>query len=794
MPIPHKKRSNNAFDQSLKRSNAVLLVICFGFVGIGISLWGKSIVHGNEYRAKAEQNQLHDTEIRPTRGKIYDSNMELLAESAAVKAVVCWPAKFLEIAKEDERLRVMEQISKDLAPMINSTPEAVLSKFKLTKYGALTLRSQAEKPMSDAVSEYLFGKKATQTEPKVAGKSFAYTKVEEKSHEEYKSSFFASTVIGLDPDTKRYYPKGTFASTLIGFTGAGDEGRAGLEYQFNKELTGIPGRKITAKDAAGGEMDAAYDTYVDPVQGHSLVLTLDATIQRYLERELKQAQKDTQANATYGIVMEVQTGAILAMAGTPNYDLNEPFKITDPRVLETIGKFKTPDEKAKAENTAVNNMWKNHSIADIYYPGSVFKVITASMALEEKTWEMKRLYTDTGAIKIGGRTYHCHKLSGHGTQDFTQALMNSCNPYFVSVGQSVGVQKFSDYFEGFGFTEQTGFSPYAEAKPKPGVTYYPRKSMSIVDLASASFGQSFQVTPLQMLTAVNAIANGGKLMQPYIVARELDADGNAIKKNEPTLKRQVISNDTASKVTEMMRQVVIAGTGKNGYVPGYRVAGKTGTSQKMISGEHDGKYVASFVCFAPADNPKLAMLITIDEPVGAYNGSQIAAPVAERVMEDSLIYLNVPPKYTEEEKAVYFNEVPSVQGKAVKDAKDTLEKSHLTARVVGEGEKVVSQVPAAGEHLYRDGVVLLYTTKESKEKKTMVPNFLNKTPEEAKVLAANAGLNLKYAANLVAGGRDKPKAYRQDLKYGLEVAQGRTVTVYFKSYASDSDYTPYFVD
>jgi stage V sporulation protein D (sporulation-specific penicillin-binding protein) len=416
------------------------------------------------------------------------------------------------------------------------------------------------------------------------------------------------------------------------------------------------------------------------------------------------------------------------------------------------------------------------------------------MALEEKTWELSRQYTDTGAIQIGGRTYHCHKLTGHGTQDFTQALMNSCNPYFVSVGQSVGVQKFSDYFEGFGFTQQTGFSPFAEAAPKPGVTYYPRKSMSIVDLASASFGQSFQVTPLQMLTAVNAIANGGKLMQPYIVARELDADGNTIQKNDPTVRRQVISADTASKVTEMMRQVVIAGTGKNGYVPGYRVAGKTGTSQKMLSGEHDGKYVASFVCFAPADNPKIAMLITIDEPVGAYNGSQIAAPVAERVMEDSLIYLNVPPKYTDEEKAIYFNEVPQVQGTAVAAAKSALEKAHLTVKVVGDGKTVISQVPAAGEHLYRDGVVLLYTTKESKEKTAVVPDFLNKSPYEAKILAANAGLNLKYAANLVAGGRDMPKAYRQDLSPGLEVAQGRTVTVYFKSYVSESDYTPYFVD
>jgi len=795
MPIKQrKKRTNNAYDRGIKRARSVLALICAGFMVIAGSLWSKAIIHGDEYRAKAEQNQLHDSEIRPMRGRIYDSNMELLAESASVKAVVCWPAKFLDIKKEDERERIMTAISKDIAPLINSTPEAVLSKLKLTRYGALTLRSQAEKPMSDAVSQYLFGKRRTETEPRIEPTGYKYTKVEEKPHKEYESTFYASSVIGLDPDTKRYYPKGSFASTLIGFTGAGDEGRAGLEFQFNKELTGIPGRKTTAKDAAGNDMSSSFDAYTDPVQGHSLVLTLDATIQRYLERELKQAQRDTEANATYGIAMDAQTGAILAMAGTPNYDLNEPFKITDQRALDAIAKISNPVEKEKAENYAVNHMWKNNAIADMYYPGSVFKCLTAAMALEEKTWDMKQRYTDTGSIRISNRKYHCHKAGGHGTQDFTQALMNSCNPYFVSVGQSVGAQKFSDYFEGFGLTEQTGFSPFAEAKPKPGITYYPRQSMSIVDLASASFGQSFQVTPLQMLTSIVSIANGGKLMQPYIVARELDADGNTVKKNEPIVKRQVISKDTADKVTEMMRQVVIAGTGKNGYIPGYRAAGKTGTSQKMVTGERDGKYVASFVCFAPADNPRIATLITIDEPVGAYNGSQIAAPVAERVMEDSLIYLNVPPQYTDEEKAIYFNQVPAVQGKSIKEAEDALKKANLKARVVGNGKSVVTQVPAKGEHLHRDGIVLLYTTKASQEKKATVPNFRNLTPGEAQTAAANAGLNLKFNANLAAVGRETPRAYRQDLQEGLEVTQGRTVTVYFKSHVLDTDYTPFFVD
>ncbi|MDR1806249.1 MAG: PASTA domain-containing protein [Clostridium sp.] len=790
-----RSRRGNALDISIKRANTVKWVMfVLGFLGIAVSLWCKAIVRGDEYRAKAEENQLQDSEISPARGKIYDSNMELLAESTSAKMVICWPSKFLEIADEDERLSIMTAISNELAPLINSTPESVLSKLKLTDNQSLKLREHAENPVSEAVSDYIFGKAATETAEKQPAASFKYTKTDSKTGEVYQATFYASTVIGLDPDTKRYYPKGSFASSLIGFTGTDDTGLAGLEHQFNDVLAGIPGRKTASKNSLGGDLNTAYDSYTDPVQGHSLVLTLDATIQRYLERELKQAQKDTQAAATYGIVMEVQTGAILAMAGTPSYDLNDPFTITDTRVLDKLNAMKDSTEKAQAETNARYDMWKNHAITDTYYPGSVFKCITAAMALEEGTWDLDDTYTDTGSIKIGGKTYHCHKAGGHGTQDFTQALSNSCNPYFVSVGQSVGVQKFSDYFEGFGFTEQTGFYPYAEATPRAGITYYARDKMSVVDLASASFGQSFKVTPLQMLTAINAIANGGKLMQPYIVARELDENGNTVSKTEPVVKRQVISAETAAKVTAMMEQVVVNGTGKNGYVPGYHAAGKTGTSQKMENGEHDGKYVASFVCFAPADDPKIAILITIDEPVGAYNGSQIAAPVAERVMEDSLIYLNVPPKYTEAEKAEYFNEVPDVQGKSLADAKAAINDAHLTVRVVGDGKTVVSQVPASGEHLYRDGLVLLYTTKDAKEQTTTVPDFLNKSPAQAKALAASAGLNLKYAANLIAGGRDVPKAYRQDLSPGLEVPQGRTVTVYFKSYLSDADYTPYFVD
>ncbi|MCL2023251.1 MAG: penicillin-binding transpeptidase domain-containing protein [Oscillospiraceae bacterium] len=811
-----------SYNETINRGRTVLIaLLVLGFLGTATSLFFKTVVHGDELRAKAEQNQLHDTEIRPTRGRIYDSNMELLAESANVMKVVCWPHRFLSIEDEKERTRIMKAISNDLAPLIDVPAETILSKFKLTHLGSLTLKSQAEKPVSDKVLVYLYGDKG---DPDTKEDDIPRTVYTYKNAENEEIKFYPTNVIGQDPDTKRYYPKGSFASTLLGFTGTDDVGRAGLEYQYDKELTGIPGRKTTAKNAQGNDMAAAYDSYTDPVQGHSLVLTLDATIQRFLERELKQTLYDTQANATYGIVMEIATGAVLAMSSMPNYDLNNPRRITDTRIVDKIAGIKTiqdvTDEKVLAEiarikdpakkleaqleavknfkqktqEDAINNQWKNHSIANMYYPGSVFKCITAAMALEEKTWGMSQRYTDTGSIKISNRTYHCHKRTGHGNQDFTDALVNSCNPYFVSVGQSVGVQKFSDYFEGFGFTERTGFSEFAETKPRPGVTYYSRNSMSIVDLGSGSFGQSLQVTPLQMITAISAIANGGKLMQPYIVERELDENGNTVKKNDPTVKRQVISKETADKVTGMMLEVVNVGTGKNGYIPGYRVAGKTGTSQKMVTGEQDGKYISSFVCFAPADDPKIAILITVDEPVGAYGGSVVAAPVAGRIMEDSLSYLNVPRQYTKDELDLYRNKVPSVEDKSVGDAEKTLKAANLESKIIGGGEKVLTQVPAKGEYLHKNGIVLLYTTKASLAKKTKVPDFSNMTLNEAKAAAAKAGLNLKYAASFITTRTGVPRAFDQDLNKGLVVEQGRDVTVYFRNLVSNEDYTPFFVD
>ncbi|MDR0884353.1 MAG: PASTA domain-containing protein [Oscillospiraceae bacterium] len=814
-----KKRGDNVRRKNLMRAYFVLALLAVGAVVIALHLSTSSIKNAAALRQHAENNQLLDTVLRPQRGNIYDANMELLAQSANVKAVVCWPSKFLAIEDEDERAAIMTAIADALAPLVDKKPETVLAQLKKTKNSSLSIRVQAEKPMSDAVSLYLFGRKKTSTEEGVAAASYLYT-TKDATGAKVKDKFYAASVVGLDPDTKRYYPKGTFASSLLGFTGRDDVGLYGLEQQFNKELTGIPGRKLTAQNAAGGDMASDYDNYTDPIDGNSLVLTLDATIQRYLERELAQAQKDTKANATSGIVMDVQSGAVLAMAGTPSYDLNRPMEVSDEQVRKALEKINTAEAKKKDTDTklteaerkekaltdAQNNMQKNHAITDIYYPGSVFKCLTAAMALEEKVWGLGDHYYDTGSLQLGGRTYHCHKRTGHGDQDFTHALMNSCNTYFITVGQKIGVQKFSDYFEAFGLTEQTGFSTFAETKPKAGVTYHAGKTMSVVDLASSSFGQSFQVTPLQMLTAISAIANGGKLMTPYIVDRELDAQGNTVKKNEPTMRRQVVSADTAAKVTEMMRQVVVDGTGKNGYVPGYRVAGKTGTSQKMVTSEHDGKYVASFVCFAPADNPKIACIITIDEPGnGQINGSVLAAPVAERVMEDSLIYLNVVPQYSDtqkigstySEKEMYYDEVPKVVGKDIKEAQELVKKNLLTARVIGEGDKIVSQVPAAGEHLYKDGVVLLYTTKEAREKNTTAPDFMHMTPDEAKAAAASAGLHLLVKSDLpslVDGVRVVPRAYRQSLAPGKSFPQGSTVTVTFKKYSSETEYTGTFVE
>lgn len=750
----------------VRRSIIVLAALLVGVFGLDVaSLVRIQLIQGDEYRLKAESQQLSDTEIQPQRGIIYDRNKKVLAQSANVWLVYINPSKI-------PNDKVRNELSEGLAKVLEMEKEDVLEKAKQSKYGYVAVKKQVEKEMKDAVSDFI-------TEHDEALKKNDQSNVPEDQKDAYYSE-----IIFIDPDVKRYYPNGHLASTVLGFTGTDGVGRWGLEAKYDETLAGTPGRILTAKNAGMDSMDTPYETTYDAKQGNSLVLTIDEVIQYYLEKSLDQARVNAQAKSAYGIVMDVETGGILAMATKGDFDPNDPHTIADEKTAQELEKILDPEEKYKELTNAQYTQWRNRAITDTYEPGSVFKVITASAAVEEDVVPDDFTYTCTGVINVAGTKIHCHKRTGHGKEDFTHGLMNSCNPFFITVGQMLGAEKFYKYFEAFGFTEKTGIDLPSETAPVEGRSYHTLDQLGIVELASTSFGQTFEATAIQILTAVNAIANGGKLMQPYIVSSVLDEEGNTISTTQPTVKRQVISEKSAATVANMMEQVVSEGTGKNAYVAGFRLAGKTGTSEKLAGGgKKEGKYVASFVCFAPANDPKISMLIVIDEPVGQINGGQIATPVAAEVAEATLNYLNVDPQYTAQELADLGEETPSVTGFSLAKAREAL--SGFTVKTVGEGSTVVSQMPAAGQLIPQNGVVVLYTDKTSEKKQVTVPDLTGLSVSEANQKALEYGLNPKIFGNSLTMGESV--SYKQSEAEGSQVDEGTVVTIYFKSNVDVND-------
>jgi stage V sporulation protein D (sporulation-specific penicillin-binding protein) len=484
---------------------------------------------------------------------------------------------------------------------------------------------------------------------------------------------------------------------------------------------------------------------------------------------------DADAKGAYGIVMDVKTGAVLGMACVSSFDPGNYQELGNAALREEIAGISDEAARQKAYNNAMMAQWRNGTIELTYEPGSVFKVITFSAALEEHVVDMNDTYTCTGSIQIANRRMRCHKRDGHGHETLTQGLMNSCNPFTITIGQKLGVEKFYQYLEGFGFTEPTGIDLPNEYAPKKGVNIHAKDRMHIVELASCSFGQSFEASPIQIISAVSAIANGGKLMQPYVVAKELDEDGHVIKENQPIVRRQVISEDTAKKVAGMMEQVVSAGTGKNGYVAGAHVAGKTGTSQKLSVGEG---YVASFSCFAPADNPQVALLIAIDEPKGRINGGQIASPPAADIMEKVLTYKNIEMRYTEKEQEELGGTAPNMTQKEIGLAKETLEKAEFRVKVIGDGEQVLHQIPEPGQTIAKGGLMILYTEGSSAGQRVTVPKLTGMTIAQAEKEALAAGLNIKLTGNYNSNALI---TFQQSIPAGDEAALGETVTVHFVS-------------
>lgn len=742
-----------------------MLIAVFGLTGINLARI--QLVESEQYKEQAESNQLHDTEIAAERGIIYDTNMTVLAKSASVWKVYIKPS---EIESEDFK----NDLCRKLSDITGVELESIKDKADKNHYSYLVVKRQIEYEEKEKVAELL-------------NQAYEYTVHEEQSDGTVKSvtkKIYYSSAVGIDPDVKRYYPYGTLASNLIGFTGTDDIGRSGVELKYDTTLTGTPGRIITAQNGKSDVMSQEYETVYDAEQGTSLVLTIDEVIQRYLEDVLEQVYVDSQGAGAYGVIMDVDTGAILAMASMQNYDLNSPQSLSEEEEAELQETYADSTERSAARNNLLFSRWRNFCVSDSYEPGSVFKIITASAALEENAVAPDMTFTCTGRIKVATETIKCHNHDGHGTQTLKQGLMNSCNPFFITVGQKLGKEKFYEYFEAFGFTEKTGIDLPAESTPVAGVNYHTLESMGIVELSSCSFGQTFQVTPIQMITAISAIANGGKLMTPYVVHKQLDENGNVVSETEPVVRRQVISEETAASVADMMEAVVSSGTGKNAYVAGYRVAGKTGTSQKIGAG--NGEYIASFGGFAPADDPEIAFLIIVDEPVGQINGGQICTPVAAQVVEKTLEYLGVERQYTDEELELLDTNAPNLVGNSVGDAVEMLEQQGFEVKTVGSGDTVVSQMPSYNQTMPQDGVVVLYTEANAERLTVTVPDLRQMSVSQVKKYALSAGLNIKISGNALNAG--ELVSYDQSIDPGEEVEYGKTVTVYFKSNTGVDDY------
>lgn len=749
-----KKIIMKNLQQRTMRLLAIIIILGFGatIFGMGYS----QLYKGDFFKTKAETQQLSDTAITAQRGIIYDANMSVLAQSASAWKISLNATAFAEIPA-----KAQEQVYSALINTLGVTREYLENKASYKQYNSVSIKTKVEKEAKDKLEAFVKG-----------------TFIDKNNNEQ---SF--GSVVMIDEDVKRYYPYSTLASQILGFTGTDNNGLSGLESYYNSTLTGVDGRVISARSNSSVAQDIEYKSVYEAKQGTSLVLTVDETIQRYLENALSSCYETSKANSCTGIVMDVKTGAILAMSTKGDFDPNDPYTINDKRTIESINKITDTKEKEKAEEEAMYSQWRNRAISDTYEPGSVFKLITMAAGLEENVVKYDEKFTCTGSVNVADRIYSCHNTAGHGTQTLTEGLMNSCNPYFITIGQRLGVDTFYKYFEAFGFTEETGIDLPGEASPKAGVTYFKKDTMTKVNLASSSFGQSFQITPIQMITAVNAIANDGKLMQPYIVSKTLDSDGNVILQNQPIEKRQVVSESTSEKIMASMEQVALNGTARNAYVAGYRVGGKTGTSDKL---NNVGQVVASFVGVAPTNDPRITVLIVVDEPEGATGGGAVAAPVAGEVIENMLTYLNVERQYNDSEKALLDVQVPSVTGDSVSEAKSSLEEDKFSVQIVGEGDKVLSQMPASGQYIPQGGVIVLYTEKQKKKLKTVVPDFTGMTITEANYAAVNAGINIKVSGNSLS--EESMTAYRQSSLKGSEVESGSTVTVYFRTTSGVSDH------
>lgn len=738
-----KKRAPKGPNQRLRQRTGILIIIILvlGFGAALVRLSFLTLVQGRTLQEDAVEQQLKDTTLPAKRGIIYDTNGKVLAESASVWQVVLAP---IYLENDEQR----QAVAKGLSEILELDYDNVYKKTQQQSYYVVVKR-KIEVETRDKIIEFI---------------------------DELDKDYKCGNVIELLDDYKRYYPHDSLAASVIGFAGSDEQGLEGVEYEYDSYLSGTPGRIVTAKNAVGTNMPFQYEQNIEAEDGKNIYLTIDENIQSICEKYMQQGVADNNVlNKGVCIAMDVNTGAILAMVTTDGYNLNDPYELPEDqqKKIDALPE----DEQSKAQGEALSAMWRNKAVSDTYMPGSVFKMCVASMAIEEDKVSDDSTFTCTGAIKVGDKLLHCSNTSGHGTQNFLEALCNSCNPAFVQIGQLIGMNKFREYYEGFGFSEKTGIDLPGEAED----TFWADGTMGEVDLAVASFGQNFAITPIQMITACAAVANGGYVLQPYVVSKITDSDGNVVKNMEKIVKRQVISKETSDKMNEMLGYNTQTAGATSGYVTGYKVAGKTGTSEKIGSKSESSfgeDYIASFCGYAPADDPQIAMLVFFDTPSGkAYYGSQVSSPVFINIMSEVLPYLQIKTDYTEEELEYVDVSAGDYTGISVSEAQTAVEKDGFTYTVKGSGETVISQIPPVSSKISKGGNIVLYTDSTSQQETVTVPNLIGYSASEVNSVASSYGLNVSFSGAASSNGISSS----QDIAEGTSISPGTVITVSFAS-------------
>ncbi|MFR6313705.1 MAG: penicillin-binding transpeptidase domain-containing protein [Ruminococcus sp.] len=740
----------------------LMTVFCAAVI---VRLFVVSVVDNSKYEGMANNYHFGTMTLSANRGAIYDANGTALAWSATVYNIYIDPTLYREEMKSIEDANDKK---KSAAEEENETADNLVDvdqlKTSITNFLSEKLGLKTEEVEASFEKDGRYYVLQTQVEKNVTDEITAY-------FEKLNLSF-----IGTEATTRRYYPQNELAAAVIGFTNGDGDGQYGLEYQYDDYLSGVDGRVISAQAANGEEMPYRYSTTYDAEDGDSLYLTLDTTIQYYLEKSLAEmVEKFEVKERACGVIMNPKTGAVYAMATYPTFDLNNPSEIYDTKTAQELAAL-PESEYSTAYATARETQWKNKVISEISYPGSTFKIVTTADAFEENLINMETdSFYCSGQVQVADALIRCSNTAGHGAQTFTQALTNSCNPAFIEIGQRIGIDKFSYYFEGFGLAEKTGIDLPGEA-----VSYsVTGDDMTIVDLASAAYGQCNKVTAMELVTAYSAAINGGYMVTPHVVDHVVDSNGNIVLQNETEVKRQIVSEETSAIVREQLEAVVNNNPSHNAYIQGYRIGGKSGTAEKLdTSTADDRQYVASYCCFAPADDPEVIMLIMADEPnkeIGYY-GSQVVVPYARDIMEEILPAMGFYPEYSDGEDTDSTVTVPYLQSADITSAESTLAQLGLTYEVVGDGTTVASQSPSTGTSVTKGGKVILYTEVGGNSGDTIeVPNLVGMTAAEVNETMTYYDLN--YAIVGSSASESGALVQYQSEEAGTVVPRGTAITL-----------------